>query len=61
LIVHEHPVSEIVKAVGDVISITALVGALVQWLPALASLLTITWTVIRIYETDTVQRWLGRR
>lgn len=45
----------------DAISITALLGTLVSLLPAVASLLTIVWTVIRIYETPTVQRILRRR
>ena len=45
----------------DALSLTALAGSLVNVLPALASLLTIAWTVIRIYETATVQRLLGRR
>jgi FtsH-binding integral membrane protein len=29
-------------------------------LPAIAALFTIIWTGIRIYETNTVQRWLGK-
>jgi hypothetical protein len=45
----------------DAVSIIALLGSLISVLPAVASLLTIVWTVIRIYETETVQRALGRR
>ena len=45
----------------DVASIATGVGALVQILPELAAGLTIMWTVIRIYETETVQKMLGRR
>lgn len=51
---------EHLKPIGDAISITALLGSLVQLLPSMAALLTIVWTAIRIYETDTVQRWLGK-
>jgi hypothetical protein len=35
--------------------------ALVGYLPEISALLTILWMAIRIYETDTVQRLLGRR
>jgi hypothetical protein len=36
------------------------VGTLLDILPAVAAVFTIIWTAIRIYETDTVQRLLGR-
>lgn len=52
--------SEGTKAAGDLVSITMLVGSLASWLPAFASILTILWTLIRIYETATVQKLLGR-
>jgi hypothetical protein len=29
-------------------------------LPAVAAIFTIIWTGIRIYETDTVQKFLGK-
>jgi hypothetical protein len=45
----------------DVLSIATLLGALVNILPAIAAILTIIWTGIRIYETDTVQKLLGKR
>lgn len=48
------------KHLLDVASIATLLGSLVQLLPAVASGLTIVWTLIRIYETATVQRLLGR-
>jgi len=49
------------KSVVDVISVATVVGTLVQLLPAVAALLTIAWTAIRIYETKTVQGWFGRK
>lgn len=52
--------SESAKHVGDAISVVTVVGALVQWLPAVAALFTIIWTAIRIYETETVQKLLNR-
>jgi len=39
----------------------AIVGAtLASWLPALAALLSIVWTVIRIRETKTYRRWRSK-
>lgn len=48
------------KHAGDILSITALLGSLINVLPAVASILTILWTAIRIYETETVQRLVKR-
>lgn len=48
------------KHLLDALSITALLGSLISVLPAVASILTIIWTAIRIYETPTVQRFLQR-
>ena len=44
----------------DAASLFTVVGTMVSMLPAIAALFTIIWTVIRIYETKTVQRWLGK-
>lgn len=55
--------AEHARAVGDVLSIGTVVGAIVGWLPAVAALFTIIWTAIRIYETRTCQnflKWLSR-
>jgi hypothetical protein len=49
-----------IKHAGDAISIITVVGTLADVLPALAAILTIVWTAIRIWETDTVQRLMGR-
>lgn len=57
--VNEH-LDIAMKTAGDALSLGVLIAAIVQWLPAVASLLTIIWTAIRIYESKTVQRWLGR-
>lgn len=51
---------ETAKAAGDAVSIVTVVGTLAEVLPAVAALLTIIWTGFRIYETETVQRWLGK-
>lgn len=47
-----------VKLTGDGTSIGVLVATLTEALPAVAAVTTIIWTLIRIYETDTVQRLL---
>lgn len=44
----------------DVASIATAFAALAAWLPPLAALASLVWTVIRIFETKTVQRWLRR-
>lgn len=48
------------KQVVDGISMATVVGALVDLLPAIAAIFTIVWTGIRIYETKTMQKWLGK-
>jgi hypothetical protein len=49
-----------VKATGDALSIVTVLATLAQWLPAVAALASIVWSVIRILETDTVRGWLGK-
>lgn len=49
------------KHVVDALSVATVLGTLVEMLPSIAALFTIVWTSIRIYETDTVQRVLGRK
>ena len=56
-----HDIPEGIKAAGDILSIATLLGSLASLLPAVAAGLTILWTLIRIYETDTVQRLLGKK
>lgn len=56
----EHT-QETTKAILDGLSIVTVVGTLVEMLPSIAALFTIFWTGIRIWETDTVQRMLGRK
>lgn len=53
--------SEPIKHAGDVLSVGVVIGTLAQYLPAIAALVTIIWTGIRIFETRTVQGLLGRR
>ena len=48
------------KQVVDAVSVFTVVGTLGEMLPPMAALFTLVWTAIRIYETATVQRMLGR-
>lgn len=48
------------KHLFDALSIGTMLGTLFQMLPNIAALLTIIWTVIRIYETETVRRLIKR-
>jgi hypothetical protein len=52
--------TETVKTAVDALSIVTVVGTLAEILPAIAALFTIVWTILRIYETATVQKLLGR-
>jgi hypothetical protein len=51
---------EVVKSVGDAVSVFTVVGTLVEMLPSVAAIITIVWTGIRIYETDTVKNMISR-
>ena len=48
------------KAMIDAASVFTVVGTMMDILPAVAAAFTIIWTGIRIYETDTVQKLLGK-
>jgi hypothetical protein len=56
-----HHELDTAKTVADVAAVATTVGTLAQVLPSLAALFTIVWTGFRIYETDTVQGWLGKK
>jgi hypothetical protein len=45
----------------DGLSLLTVLGTLMSWLPAVAALLSIIWTVLRIYESKTVQGLLGKK
>ncbi len=53
-------IPEGVKHLIDALSVGTMLGTLFQMLPNIAALITIIWTTIRIFETQTVQGWLGR-
>jgi hypothetical protein len=53
--------TEGVKHVADGLSVVTVIGTLAEILPAIAALFTIVWTGFRIYETDTVQKWIKKK
>ena len=53
-------IDEHTKHLIDGGSVATVMGTLMSWLPAIAALFTIIWTVIRIYETKTIQGWLKK-
>lgn len=55
------PAQEQLKHLGDALSVGTVLGTIAGYLPAIAALVTIIWTGIRIWETKTVQQWLKRR
>lgn len=48
-------VDEHVKQIVDVISITTIFGTLMGILPSVAAVLSIVWSLVRLYETRTVR------
>lgn len=52
--------AETTKQAIDAVSVFTVIGTLSDVLPPMAALVTIIWTGIRIYETQTVQKMLGK-
>jgi hypothetical protein len=53
-------VDEHLKQTLDLVSITTVFGTLMGILPSIAALLSIVWSVVRLYETDTVQKLIRK-
>jgi hypothetical protein len=49
------------KEVLDVAAASTAVMTLAAWLPPVASLFTIIWLGLRIYESDTVQKLIHKK
>jgi hypothetical protein len=49
--------NEEIKIGLDIGSLAVVGATLASWLPAVAAVLSILWTVIRIRETKTYRRW----
>ena len=50
-----------IKPLVDAVTVTTTAAALFGWLPPIVAILTLVWTVIRIYETETVQKFVQRK
>ena len=54
-------INEHTKHVIDWTSIGIALGSFIKVLPSIAAVLSIVWSLIRIYETKTVQGWIKRK
>ena len=52
---------ESTKEMVDIAAASTGVLALAAWLPPIASLFTVIWLGLRIYESDTIQTLLGKK
>ena len=51
---------EQLKHLGDALSVGTVIATIAGWLPAIAALVTIVWTGLRIFESPTVQKLLKK-
>jgi len=51
---------EEIKPLFDIASIITVIGSLAEVLPPLAALATLIWSMIRIYETKTIQNIINK-
>lgn len=56
-----NPLAGVAKHAGDIGSVGVILASIADWFPSIASLLSIVWFLIRIYESRTVQGLLGRK
>lgn len=54
-------ITEETKQAVDIAAASTGVASLAAWLPPMASLFTIIWLGIRIYESNTVQKFVNRK
>ena len=55
-----NQLEEPAKLAIDTASVGVILASIAGWLPTIASLLSIIWVLIRIWETQTVREWTGR-
>lgn len=53
--------SEDLKHLLDISSVVSAVGAFFKMLPDVAALLTVIWFALRIWESETVKEWRGKK
>jgi hypothetical protein len=49
------------KAIADGAAVLTTIGVMSAWLPPMASLFTIIYLGLRIWESDTVRGWTNRK
>ena len=49
------------KVAIDIMSLSAVAAAILNYVPAVTAVLSLVWVCIRLYETKTVQGWLGKK
>ena len=47
--------------VGNIVSVGAIVGSFLGWVPVVAAIVGAIWYLIQIYESATVRRWMAAR
>lgn len=52
--------TEEAKQAVDLVAASTALGTMVAWLPPLASLFSCIWMALRIFESDSVQKLLGK-
>tara|TARA_R100001443_G_scaffold70907_3_gene79251 strand:+ start:3686 stop:3850 length:165 start_codon:yes stop_codon:yes gene_type:complete len=52
--------TEPLKIAGDVGAISIVLATITEYLPAASAILSLIYIAIRIYETRTIRKWLGR-
>lgn len=52
--------TDVIKTAVDCTSIGATIAVLMNYLPVATAVLTLLWTVLRLYETKTVQDLIAR-
>jgi hypothetical protein len=55
------PLNDETKHILDWTSVGAAVGTLLKLLPDVASILTVVWLALRIWESETVKEWRGKK
>lgn len=51
---------EVQKQTADATAVVITGATFLGYLPSIAAVFTIIWTLLRIYETKTVQGWVAR-
>jgi len=55
-----HSMPADIKYTFDTVGVGITIGAVFDYLPEATALLTFLWLLIRIYETNTVQKLFGK-